>query len=134
VLVSLTHEQGATLFPARVLGRDTDSRPGYLEAQVPEIVLTIEIRNNTNHDIDKVSGPLLLHDATGAEIESAKIEETPAIKAGVVITRALYFTDTDSMPGRKKLKEIPLEQLSAEFRPLFISYSDGTGQEIQYAR
>ena len=134
VLVNLTHEQGATLFPVRVLSRDTDSRPGFQEAQVREIIITVEMKNNTNHDIVKVSGPILLHDASGAEIDSAKVEETPSIKAGVAITRAIYFTDTDSMPSRKKLKEVPLEQLSAEFRPRFISYSDGTGQEIQYAK
>jgi hypothetical protein len=134
LLVNLTHEQGATLFPVRVLSRAAGSRSGFLEAHIPEIVVTIEMKNNTSHDIERVSGPLLLHDANGEEIDSARIEETPAIKAGVVITRALHFTDTDSMPSRKKLKEVPLEQLSAEFRPLFISYSDGTGQEIQYTR
>lgn len=133
ILVTLTHEQGATLFPARVIARDESSAAGFQET-VHYIEITFELKNNTTHDIDKVSGPILLYDASGAELDANRVEGTSPIKAGDTVTQTAQFTDVASMDSRRKLKVIPLDQLKAEFRPQYISYSDGTGQEIKYAK
>lgn len=133
ILVNLTHEQGATLFPARVIARDDSTAAGFQET-IHYIGITFELKNNTTHDIDKVTGPLLLYDASGAELDADRVDGTTPIKAGATITQTAYFTDVASMESRQKLKVIPLEQMKAEFRPQFISYSNGTGQEIKYAK
>lgn len=134
ILVSITKEEGNTLFPMRVVRRTTSSHPDAQGNPIPFISFIIEVKNNTRHDIAKMSGTVFFNNVNGQEIDADRLDLINPISAGATITHNQEFLANEIVPSRKVLKEVPIKDIRLEFRPLFISYANGVGQEIKYEK
>jgi hypothetical protein len=130
--VRLSREEGQALFSVRLVGREGSTSADFQGNPLKSIHFLVELRNNTRHDISKASGTILFNDSSGMFLDGDRVEQLPPVKAGEAVTITHAFLDTETVPVRATLRETPLNTLRVKFQPYFITFQDGTGQEIIY--
>jgi hypothetical protein len=130
--VTLSREEGQLLFSVRLVGRGSRASSDFQGTRPNYINFLVQLRNNTKHDITKASGTILFNDSSGMFLDGDRVEQVPPVKAGEAVTITHSFLDTESVQVRATLREIPLNDLRVKFQPYFITFQDGTGQEILY--
>ena len=130
--VTLSREEGQSLFSVRLVGREGSASPDFVGNPLKYINFLVELRNNTRHDIGKASGTILFNDSSGMFLDGDRVEQVPAVKAGEAVTITHAFIDTETVKVRATLREITLNTLRVKFQPYFITFQNGTGQEILY--
>jgi hypothetical protein len=98
------------------------------------VVYTVQVRNNSRHDIIKASGTLYYNNANGEGIDFDDFSLDTPVAAGETITHTYQFVDKDIVPTRRMLKEIPIKEMRLDFEPNFVTYAEGMGQEIVYSK
>lgn len=133
--VTLTPEEGKALLPVRLVSRSTRTQKDpVLGTDINLLVYTVQVKNNTGHDVAKASGTIYYHDPGGERIDFDDFSIETPVMAGSVITMPYEFVANQTTPSRKALGEMPVKDLRLEFHPKFISYANGVGQEIVYTK